>query len=125
MPNDDRVVALLEQLVIWTRFAARDNLIAVLRDVLTDPRHMTAYELSDGTRTQKEVGDASGLSQPTVSALWQKWRRIGILQEQSGRLRHLASLADLGIEPPPSSGASASRARTRNGQLSKGIVVDE
>lgn len=124
MPNDDRVVALLEELVTWSRFTARDSLTALLREVLADPKHAAAYDLTDGTHTQKEVGDAIGLSQPTVSALWQKWRRLGILQENGGRSKHLASLSDLGLELP-SVASAKSRARKKAGKAASGISVDE
>src|SRR5438874_2622654 len=74
--TEARITALLEELVTWMRFAAREPFRALLTEVLVDPRHLKAYVLTDGTRTQKEVGDASGLSQPTVSNLWQKWKRV-------------------------------------------------
>lgn len=55
MENEDRIVALLEEMVFWERFSARDGLVSFLTVVLVEPKHFKAYELSDGTRTQKEV----------------------------------------------------------------------
>ncbi len=105
MAEEDRMVTLLEELVAWTRFANREALVRLWREVLVDPRHLVAYELSDGTRSQKEVGDNSRLSQPTISALWQKWRRLGIVTDHKGRAAHLARPSDLGVDLP-SEGAS-------------------
>src|SRR5438874_1090119 len=101
--NDERVIALLEELVAWTRFSARSGLMETLRQVLSDPRHLRAYELTDGTRTQKEVGADSGMSQPAVSAIWQRWKRLGIVRDRGGRAAHLIRPSDLGLEPSPKS----------------------
>jgi hypothetical protein len=95
---NERTIGLLEELTAWTRFANREALIRLWRAVLVDPKHLAAYELSDGTRSQKQVGDAVGLSQPAISGLWQKWRRLGIARDVGGRIAHLARPTDLGVE---------------------------
>jgi hypothetical protein len=100
MSTEDRVAGLLEELVAWTRFANRTSLIAVWRVVLAEPKHFVAYELSDGQLSQKEVGDKAELSQPTISTLWIKWRRLGLARDVGGRTRHLARPSDYGIQPP-------------------------
>lgn len=96
----EREVELLEELVAWSRFANREALVRTWDTVLAEQRHLVAYELSDGTRTQKEVGEQSGLSQPSISGLWQKWRRLGIAREQEGRTVHIARPSDLGVALP-------------------------
>lgn len=102
MNGDDRLVELMEELVAWTKFAHQEMLIAVWRKVLADEKHLVAYELTDGTRTQRDVADASGLSQPTISALWQKWRRTGLARElPGGKVRHLARPSDFGVVVTP------------------------
>jgi hypothetical protein len=98
MSADARTVELLEELVAWTRFGARAALLELWETVLKDDKHLLAYELSDGTRSQKEVGDAAGLSQPTVSTLWQRWRRLGIVRPSGNRVAHLAKPSDMGME---------------------------
>ncbi|SRR5579884_758264 len=104
--EDERTIELLEELVAWTRFSARDDAVRFLKATLTDPKHLTAFEFSDG-RSQKEVVEASGLSQPAVSGLWQKWRRLGILREKNGRMVHLVRPSDLGIEIDAAGNAKA------------------
>jgi len=96
--QDDRVIELLEELVAWTRFSSRTALFDLWEGVLKDDRHLLAYEFSDGTRSQKEVGDAAGLSQPAVSGLWQRWRRLGIVRVNGTRVAHLARPSDMGME---------------------------
>ncbi len=97
MNTDDQVIALLEELLAWTKFANRGALVETLKAQLAEPRHLRAYEFSDGTKTQKEVGDLVGLSQQSISALWQKWRRLGIAKDQAGRAKHIARPTDLGL----------------------------
>lgn len=102
-----REVELLEELVAWTRFANRDAVVKLITSVMQDPRHLRAYEATDGLRTQAEVGSFAGLKQPAVSGLWARWRRLGLLVERSGRIQHLVRPSDLGIELP---GVGAGRA---------------
>jgi CRP-like cAMP-binding protein len=114
MSTDERYIGLLEELVAWTRLSARSGFIDLLKQSVNDPRHLKAYELSDGTRTQKEVADACGISQPTVSGLYAKWKRLGIVRDRGGRTSHLVRPSDLGIEfedSDPSLGESRRRAK--------------
>ena len=97
---DERTNALLEELLAWTRFAHRDSLLRLWSAVLSEPRHLLAYELSDGTRTQKQIGDSVGLSQPAISGLWQRWRRLGIARDANGRVAHIARPSDMGVDVP-------------------------
>lgn len=98
MTADEHIVELLEELVAWTRFKSRTTLLDIWDSVLKDDRHLLAYELSDGTRSQKEVGDAAAISQPTVSGLWQRWRRLGIVRVSGTRVAHIARPSDMGME---------------------------
>jgi hypothetical protein len=91
---------LLRELLAWTRFANRGAFVSTLRNVLAEPRHLLAYELSDGKSGQTSIAKACGLSQPTVSGLWSKWRRLGLVMDEEGRARHLIRPSDLGIEIP-------------------------
>jgi hypothetical protein len=98
MTADERVIELLEELVAWTRFGSRYALLELWESALKDDKHLLAYELTDGTRGQKDVGDAAGLSQPTVSLLWQRWRKLGIVRATGSRIAHLARPSEMGME---------------------------
>jgi hypothetical protein len=102
MSNEEEV-SLLRELVLWTRFLAREPLQRSLRDVLTDPRHQWAYELTDGERTQTDIASAVQLDQTTISDLWAKWRRLGLLDDRGRRPSKLISLNDLGWDLPRTS----------------------
>jgi hypothetical protein len=92
----ERLEEMVEELLIWTRFMARPALVESLGSVLKDPKHKLAYELTDGNRTQGEVGKQAGLDQTTVSDLWGRWRRLGLLNDTGKRPAKLISLADIG-----------------------------
>jgi hypothetical protein len=98
MTPAERTVELLEELLAWTKFANRESLRRTLESVLVDPRHKIAFEAADGSKSQKDLADLSGLSQPSISGLSAKWRRLGIARELNGRLTHIARPSDLGIE---------------------------
>lgn len=120
MASEERLIELTEELLAWTRFANREALTKAWRQILADPRHLIAYELSDGTRSQKEVGDGSGLSQPSVSNLWQRWRRLGIARDRAGRAVHIARPSDLGLEIPEKPTATTTTKATPGTQSSEG-----
>ncbi len=109
MNSQDPVAELLEELVAWTRFANQDAITATWKKVLADEKHLLAYELTDGTRTQQQVAEGCGLTQPSVSVLWQRWRRLGLVRETANKkLRHLARPSDLGLTPSgPKKGGKA------------------
>jgi hypothetical protein len=87
---------LLTELLMWTKFMARPGLADSLSDVLKEPKHKLAYEATNGKRTQTEVGKMAGLDQTTVSDLWSRWRRLGLLNDTGNRPARLISLTDLG-----------------------------
>jgi hypothetical protein len=100
MDQSERTIALLEELVAWTKVLARDSITPLLRTVLSDPKHFRVYDLTDGSRSQQEIGEAVGLSQPAVSRMYQKWRKLGLLRESNGRVVHLVKPSDIGLEEP-------------------------
>ncbi len=99
--TNEGILEVLAELLVWTKFANLDRLISTLRTVLADPRHAKAYELTDGNRSQVEVAKGSGLSQPAVSGLWAKWRRLGIVQDRGARPKHLVQPSDYGLVGSP------------------------
>jgi hypothetical protein len=100
MNNDERIISLLEELVAWSRLSARPELLPFLQSTLADPKHLKAFELTDGNRTQQQVADGAGLSQPAVSGLWTEWRRLGIARDKNGKAAHIVSPSDFGLEVP-------------------------
>ena len=100
MNTDERIISLLEDILAWQRLAAREDLLPFLERVLADPKHLKAYDLTDGTRTQQQVATGAGLSQAAISGLWAKWRRLGIVQDKAGKTVHIVKPSDYGLEVP-------------------------
>ena len=117
--EDDRIISLLEELVVWTRFAARPAMLAAWNTILTDDRHLRAYELSDGSRNQIQIAQATGLSQPTISGLWARWRRLGIARLQGKTVVHLARPSDFGLERAMKLASSAGSPSTNGGSANE------
>jgi hypothetical protein len=117
--EEERIISLLEELVVWTRFAARPAILAAWNTILTDDRHLRAYELSDGSRNQIQLAQATGLSQPTISGLWARWRRLGIARVQGKTVVHLARPSDFGLERAMKLPTSAGTPRTNGGSGSE------
>lgn len=96
--STQREVELLEELVVWARFANRKSILDAWDSILSDDRHLLAYELSDGSRTQQQIAKAARLSQPAVSNLWAKWRKLGIARAVDKSVCHIARPSDFGME---------------------------
>ena len=91
---------ILEELLAWTKFAHNRALTDALQKTLSEESLFTVYELSDGTKTQAEVAKEAGVTQPTVSRMYSKWRRLGLLRQVDGSDIHLSRPTDLGLERP-------------------------
>lgn len=90
----------LRQQTRWLRFMALQTLPAILADVLRDARERRAYELSDGSRTTRQVASLTASSPATISRWWSKWRALGLAShDATGRVTHLVSLEEVGMIP--------------------------
>src|SRR5215510_13180271 len=74
-----RIVELLE-------FLNHEEFENALSDIFTSPRDRKIYELSDGTRSTRDIGKIINLDQKGVSNLWKKWAESGIV-ESTGKLK--------------------------------------
>ena len=97
--KEDRIIALLEETLIWLKFIA-GNFREVLIRELTEDKDKIIYELSNGLRTTRQIAKLSGVNHATVANKWKKWHELGIVKEASawkGRFKHLCSLKEIGI----------------------------
>jgi hypothetical protein len=100
MVGDDAILEELREQSKWLRLLGLQALRPLLVDVLSVDKHKIAYEVSDGTRSVREVGKLSGMSPTTVSTLWREWMAVGICSEsraRAGRAQHVMPLTRLGI----------------------------
>jgi len=99
--NDERVLQKLEEIAQWLKLQNRSLVKALLEEVLDSDRDKLIYHLSDGERSSTDIAREVGVSQPTVSNLWRRWRRLGIVLERPdipGRVRKLCGLEELDID---------------------------
>ena len=99
------IASILKELLKWTRFAGMQQLRNVLSQNLKTDVEMLVYELSDGTRSTREVASLTGIgSNATVAAYWKKWSKVGIVEPSPnyrGRYRRICSLEEVGLTAPP------------------------
>lgn len=103
MSTNDEIVAELRAQTSWLRLLGLQTLRPTLQEILKSDKQRLAYEYSDGSKTTRQVAEASGTGAGTVSRWWTEWLAIGVCVEapgHSGRARHLASLTDLGLSIP-------------------------
>ena len=98
--STDTAVAISE-ILAWLKVQNRDVLRSILAQTLSTPSDRKVYELSDGSRIAKQVAEASGVSEATVSRKWKAWRNAGLLIDTADRWkpRHLQSIESLGGLP--------------------------
>jgi len=95
----DLVLAELREQTRWLRFLGLQALSPVLMSALRDERERQAYELSDGSRGTREIGDAVRVSPMTISNWWKRWAAIGIVQQDArGRAARIVSISALGLD---------------------------
>ncbi len=90
------------QLLRLVRFLAHRQALLLVEENLTKPIERRVYELSDGMRSSRDIEKAvsKAVTQRTVVTWWQKWRRLGLVEQSpiySGRMRQLMPLAELGL----------------------------
>jgi hypothetical protein len=103
MNGDDAILEQLQEQTKWLRFLGIQALRPLLVEVLASDKHRLAYEVSDGSRTVRDVAKLAGMGASTVSGLWREWMAIGVCSEsalRAGRAQHVMPLSRLGIAVP-------------------------
>lgn len=100
MATDDNILAELREQTKWLRLLGLQALRPLLVEVLSSDKQKLAYELSDGSRTVRDIGKLAGMGPGTVSVLCREWMAVGICTEsrqRAGRAQHVTPLSRLGI----------------------------
>lgn len=84
------------------RFVAHRQARELVESNLTKSIERRVYELSDGLRSSRDIEKAvdKEVTQRTVVSWWQKWRRLGLVEQSptySGRMMKLMPLDELGL----------------------------
>jgi hypothetical protein len=113
--TDEALLLELRKQTEWLRLLGIQQLRPLLLDTLSSDAHRMVYELSDGTRSVREIASAAGVSAASVSRFWSRWASLGLVVESEqypGRSKHLMSLTALGLPSPEvTEGKSSSRER--------------
>lgn len=100
----DAILEKLNEIAKWAKFQGLDKFKQTLLSSLKTDNEKAAYELSDGVKTTREIAKEIGInSKSTIITYWQKWNKIGIVDESEkfrGRMKHFVSLEEAGIELP-------------------------
>ncbi len=84
------------------RFVAHRQARELIETELEKSIERRVYELSDGIRSSREIEKLVNkvVTQRTVVTWWQKWRRLGLVEQSpnySGRMQKVMPLEELGL----------------------------
>lgn len=89
---DNRVEELLGEILKWQRLQAIHVFETRESELLTDKKKRKAYELTDGTKTARQIAKEVGATKDTISHWWKEWYRKGILVKEGKKYCKIVSL---------------------------------
>ena len=95
--------ASIAEVAKWLRFQSVPRLREILLRELDVPNKKTAYELTDGEHSRRDIAKEIGIADETVRNWWERWQELAIVRESEnwrGRPQRIVSLGELGIEVP-------------------------
>jgi hypothetical protein len=100
----EKMVALLQEMLKWVKFAGVREVRTVLMNILDTEQKRLIYHLSDGERGSVEIGKMANVSDSTIRRYWESWVRLGIVEPLGvrGGIRYKKSfeLEDFGFIIP-------------------------
>ncbi len=100
----EKILSTLEEISKWTKFQGLEKFKDTINKVLKTDEERVTYELSNGINSSRDIAKQINVGKSTVILNWKRWQKIGIVEESEkypGRMRHLATLDEIGIELPP------------------------
>jgi hypothetical protein len=91
MPEGNSTEKILAEILRWIRPAAYPYVESQVKkefyktDGALDLPRAVAYSLTDGKMKAVDIAKRAGISQPTVSRLWARWRQLGLAEAAEGR----------------------------------------
>lgn len=83
------------------KFVNHSQIVGALRGQLEDDSNnkKKVYELSDGTRSTRDIQKIVGVSPPTITSYWKQWALNGIVipAERKGRYKAAFDLREYGL----------------------------
>lgn len=99
MTSGDRMEALLEELLIWTKVSAYTSVSALLESALKTDNVRLAYQALDGSRTLDSVKKECGIGSNTLAAMVARCCAMGLMSKANGSTRRHFDLNDFGLLP--------------------------
>jgi len=99
----------LNEILKWLRFMGMQEAKQVVDDALTYPEDKEekekaariAYELTDGSNSQRDITKHISFSKYWVASRHDEWEKLGIIERNSeGYAEHIISLKETGLECP-------------------------
>ena len=82
------------------RLLVGEKIKQILEEELNTDKKRQVYELTDGTRSRREIANIVGVSDDTIQGWWDRWVSKGLLRKDPrvGRPYKIFSLEELGIK---------------------------
>lgn len=108
MTTNEGLMESLDEIRRWVKILALPVLREGLAAELGTPESRKVYQLTDGTRTIREVAESAGVGFGTVQRSWQLWASKGLLEPaaRQGRFRRIVDLNEIGLGPVEKPGRS-------------------
>ena len=102
--QNDSELSVLKEILKWIKFAGMREVKAVLTSELDTEQKKQVYQLSDGTKSNAEINQASGVSTGAISGYWKRWLKLGLGESKAvtggDRFVRAFDLTDFGIAVP-------------------------
>lgn len=99
--NDDNVLAVLTEILNWTRAASYSAVKTLLQEALPEPKFRAAYQMLDGNASIEQVRIACKMSPNSLVALAQRCTSMGLMEVKADKKRvRLFDLDDFGLITP-------------------------
>jgi hypothetical protein len=96
--QDDNLLAVLKEILNWTRAASFHSVKALLQEALPDAKSRAAFQMLDGTKSIDQVRTACKMSPNGLVALAQTCTAMGLMEVNGDKKRsRLFDLADFGL----------------------------
>ena len=87
--EENSVVSLLQRNNELLTVLAKAHLSEVLENELADTKHRKLYELTGKSIPVKQIASKIGIATGTVSQIWQRWERKGIVIKEGKQYRRI------------------------------------
>lgn len=101
MKNEISLEEMFSEFLRIYKFVNHSQIVEALSNQLDDESNnkKKIYELSDGTRSTRDIQKIVGVSPPTITSYWKQWALSGIVlpAERKGRYKAAFDLREYGL----------------------------